>query len=453
MDGRQAVMTYSLRGRLFTGLTAMVAVTCAAAGIFAFRHAFDEAIEMQDATLTQVAALAIDGRFDRHMSPSTSSGVDANNRLVIEELAARKDNTSQGDALSMLDDGLRDVTRGRERWRILIRTRSDGSRVMVGQPTSVREEIATDSALHIIVPLAILIPFMLMVIAFLVQQSLRPMTVLADKLDARRADDLEELEPGEAPRELQPFIASINRLLRRIHGMVDRQRRFVADAAHELRTPITALMLQAENLNQVELPRESLERLDALKQGARRTKHLLEQLLTLARHDFEQARPTTIASLDSCAREVVADLLSEATEKGIDLGFDQIEPCEVAAEPLMIEVLIRNLLDNAVRHTPRGGRIDISIGRENEAAILTIEDTGPGIPAGDLERIFEPFFRGSRHLGDGSGLGLSIVRRIVDSLGGTVTVQNLTSADITGLRATVRLPLLRALTAGTLLMP
>ena len=221
-------MTHSLRGRLFIGLTAMIAVVGATVGFLTFRYAFDEAIEMQDATLTQVAALAVDGRFDRHMAPSRS--VDADNRLVIEEIGNPADNPPKGELLSSLDDGLRVVSRGRERWRMLIRTRADGSRVMVGQPTSVREEIAGEIALRTIVPLAVLIPFMLLLIAILVRQSLRPMTVLADRLDARRADDLEELALNEVPKELQPFIASINRLLRRIHALIGRQRRFVADA-------------------------------------------------------------------------------------------------------------------------------------------------------------------------------------------------------------------------------
>jgi two-component system, OmpR family, sensor kinase len=433
-------MIHSLRGRLFIGLTAMVAVTCAAAGLFSFRYAFDEAIEMQDATLTQVAALAIDGRFDSHMTPaSPGNGIDAENRLVIEELGKRVDAPARG-PLNTLDDGLRDVTRGHERWRVLIRTRTDGSRVMVGQPTSVRDEIATASALHTIVPIALLIPFMLLLIAVLVRQALHPVAVIAGKLDARRADDLDELALGDVPTELQPFAASINRLLRRIHVMVERQRRFMADAAHEMRTPVTALTLQAENLNQAELSQESAVRLDALKQGARRTKLLLEQLLTFARQDFDPAGPAATADLDRCARDVVADLLPEAMEKGIDLGFDEIQPCRVAAEPLMIQILVRNIIDNALRHTPRGGKIDISVRSDKEGAILAIEDTGSGIPPEDLDRIFEPFFRGSRHLGDGSGLGLSIVKRIVDNLGGTVTVQNVASAGATGLRATVRFP-------------
>jgi two-component system OmpR family sensor kinase len=242
------------------------------------------------------------------------------------------------------------------------------------------------------------------------------------------------------PQELRPFIASINRLLRRIHVMMGRQRRFMADAAHELRTPITALTLQAENLDQVVLSQESAGRLDALKQGARRTSRLLEQLLTLARHDFDPAIPAAAVELDRCARNVVADLLPESAAKGIDLGFNEIQECRIDAEPLMIEILIRNILDNALRHTPRGGKIDISVRCCNDEATLTIEDTGPGIPPQDLDRIFEPFFRGTRHLGEGSGLGLSIVKRIVDGLGGVVTVQNIASPGATGLRATILIP-------------
>jgi two-component system OmpR family sensor kinase len=434
-------MIPSLRGRLFVGLTAMVAVACAAAGLFAFRYAFHEAIEMQDATLTQIAALAIDGRFETKMTPAApGNGVDAENRLVIEELGRRTDNASASGPLLMLDDGLRDVARGRERWRVLIRTRADGSRVMVGQPTSVREEIATASAFHTVVPLVLLVPLMLLVTAILVRQSLRPMTDIAEKLDSRRADDLDELALDDVPQELRPFIASINRLLRRIHVMMGRQRRFMADAAHELRTPITALTLQAENLDQVVLSQESAGRLDALKQGARRTSRLLEQLLTLARHDFDPAIPAAAVELDRCARNVVADLLPESAAKGIDLGFNEIQECRIDAEPLMIEILIRNILDNALRHTPRGGKIDISVRCGNDGATLTIEDTGPGIPPQDLDRIFEPFFRGTRHLGEGSGLGLSIVKRIVDGLGGVVTVQNIASPGATGLRATIRIP-------------
>jgi two-component system OmpR family sensor kinase len=246
-----------------------------------------------------------------------------------------------------------------------------------------------------------------------------------------------------APSELHPFIASINGLLKRMRLLMDQQRRFVTDAAHELRTPITALSLQAENLESIALPRRAWERVAALKQGMHRTKHLLEQLLALARHE---AAPTgladkPLATLEHVAKEVVADLLPEATDRSIDLGFALVEPLMVRSEPVMLAAMIRNLLDNALRFTPQGGTIDIGIYRQDHEAILQIEDSGPGIASSDLDQIFEPFFRGSRPEGEGTGLGLSMVKRIVDNLGGKIALENIAGIGRSGLRVTVRLPI------------
>ena len=262
-------MTHSLRGRLLIGLTLMIVSTGIGAGAVVFQWAFDEAIEMQDAILTQIGALALNTRFQN--DASTNSGVDAEARVTIEELGDRPSGMPDARSLWILRDGFHVVSRDQKPWRFLVRTRPDGSRVAVGQPTEIRDEIARDSAFHTILPFAALAPCLMLVIAIVVWQSLRPMTELAGQLDVRRSDDLSRLPLKGTPRELHPFIASINRLLERIQTMMDQQRRFIADAAHELRTPITAISLQAENLSQVELPAESRDRLIALKNGARRT--------------------------------------------------------------------------------------------------------------------------------------------------------------------------------------
>jgi two-component system OmpR family sensor kinase len=174
-----------------------------------------------------------------------------------------------------------------------------------------------------------------------------------------------------------------------------------------------------------------------------RAKHLLEQLLALARYEAIPTGPAEmpLAALDSAAKEVVADLLPEAADRGIDLGFALFECLRVRSEPVMLAAIIRNLLDNALRFTPRGGTIDIGIYQRDDAAILQIEDTGPGIPSTDMDQIFEPFFRGSRPTGEGTGLGLSIAKRIVDSLGGGIALENIAGAGRSGLRITVRLPI------------
>jgi two-component system OmpR family sensor kinase len=428
-------MTHSLRGRLLIGLTLMIVLTGIGAGAVGFQWAFDEAIETQDSILTQIGALALSTRFQN--DTPINSGVDAEARVIVEELGDRPSGAPEAGSLWVLQDGLHVVSRGRKPWRLLLRTRPDGSRFAVGQATEVRDEIARDSALHTILPFAALAPCLMLFIAIVVWQSLRPMTELAAQLDARRPDDLSKLPQEGTPRELHPFIASINRLLERIDTMMDQQRRFVADAAHELRTPVTAISLQAENLSQVELPPDSRDRLTALKNGARRTSHLLEQLLALARHDIDRSPEFPPTPLDGCAKEVVSDLMAAAMDRGVDLGFEIIEPVLVRGEPATLASVVHNLIDNALRHTPQGGRVDIGIYRQGEQVILQIEDTGPGIAASDLERVFEPFVRGSRPAGEGTGLGLSIVKRIVERLKGAVTLENVASS---GLRVTVSFP-------------
>lgn len=432
----------SLRGRLFTGLTIFIVGMALAAGYLAYRWAFDEAIELQDAILLQVGSLAA----RNHLSTTLPSegNIDGEAQVLIEEIgpsggaAASRENWTSS-LPSDLPDGLQTVTRGGTRWRILVRTRSDGSRVAVGQPTANRDEVAQDSALRTIVPLGVLIPCLMVLIAIVVDRTLRPLSRLAERLDAKQSDHLETLPTEGIPTELLPFVSSINRLLERILAMFDTQRRFVADAAHELRTPITALVVQAENLEQADLSQDGRNRLGSLKTGIRRTGHLLEQLLTLARYDSDASKNNPQGEFDRVLKEVVADLLPAAQTKSIDLGFARIEPVSVRVEPVALMVLARNLLDNALRHTPAGGQVDVSLFTENDFVVFTVEDTGSGIPDADLDRIFEPFFRGSCSRGEGSGLGLSIARRIVERCHGSIRLEH-KSAPGSGLRVIVRIP-------------
>jgi two-component system OmpR family sensor kinase len=166
-------------------------------------------------------------------------------------------------------------------------------------------------------------------------------------------------------------------------------------------------------------------------------------LLALARHEASPsaADETSLVPLDRVARPIVTDLHPQAVECGIDLVFEIVEPLTVRADPVMLATAIRNLLDNAIRYTPKGGRVDVGVYREDDAAVLQVDDTGPGIASDDLDRIFEPFFRGSRPEGDGSGLGLAIVKGVVDTVGGTIALENIGGSSPSGLRALVRLPL------------
>ena len=436
-------MIRSLRGRLFIGLTVIILVTGAVGGMFVYNWAFGEAIELQDSILIQLASLAQNAGFT---GGQPLHGVEEDTEVLLIELGKTPRGAADDRQLFTLRDGLQVATWKNQPIRVLLRTRSDGSRFAVAQPTAVRNETARDVAFRTLLPIAALIPCLMLVTALVIAYSLRRMVRLAGDLDSRRADDMTPLPLRGMPSELHPFITSINGLLTRMLRLMDQQRRFVADAAHELRTPITALSLQAENLDSVALPKQARERVAALKQGMHRTKHLLEQLLALARQEAIPAGLTDmpLVVLDRVAKEVVADLLPEATDRGIDLGFALAESLTVRSEPVMLGAIIRNLLDNALRFTPQGGTIDIGIYRENNAAILQIEDTGPGIAPTDMDQVFEPFFRGSRPEGEGTGLGLSIVKRIVDSLDGGIALENIAGAGRSGHRVTIRLPIAEA---------
>jgi len=437
-------VTTSLRARLFLGLTGFILITGLAAGVWGFNWAYDEAIEFQDSLLLQVGTLAV--RTHIPVEESVLHGVDKEAQVVIEYLApgsAAPPGILTSAGLSPdAPDGLQTITRGTESWRILLQTRADDSRVAIGQSNDYRDEIARGSAIRTVIPLAVLFPCLMLLVGAVIRTSFRPVSQLAAELDAKRTGHLQRLPIDGMPNELLPFIESINRLLDRIGAMFDQQRRFVADAAHELRTPITALSLQIENLERGDLPPDTRERINSLKDGARRSRRLLEQLLALARFEANTESTPTITRLDHVSRDVVSETLQRTAARNIDLGFERCDPVAVRADAASLAALVRNLVENAVRYTPENGRIDLVIGEEGDQALFQISDNGPGIDRADMPRVFEPFFRSAGAVGEGAGLGLSIVERICKRLSGTVVIENIgKQAAPAGLRVTVRMPL------------
>lgn len=433
-------MIKSLRGRLFVGLTAIILLTGIMGVVLAYNWAFDEAIELQDSVLIQLASLA---QNSSNSLGQSLHGVEQDTEVWLIELGKTPPASADDRELFTMQEGLHVATWKNQPIRVLLKTRSDGTRFAVAQPTAVRDETARGVAFRTLLPFATLIPCLLVVTALVVAHSLRPMAQLANDLDARRADDMTALPLSGAPSELKPFIMSINALLKRTQLLMDQRRRFVADAAHELRTPITALSLQAENLGSIALSKAARERVALLKQGMHRTKHLLDRLLALARHEAAFSTPAQmpVASLDSETKQVATDLLPEATDRGIQIEFPLLEPLTVHSEAGTLATIIRNLLENAIRFTPPGGTVAVGVYREKDMAVLQVEDTGAGIASADMHRIFEPFFRGSQPEGEGTGLGLSIVKRIVENLGGEIALKNIAGPGRSGLRATVRLPI------------
>lgn len=271
-----------------------------------------------------------------------------------------------------------------------------------------------------------------------VRHVFRPVRRLTAELDARkRAQELVPLSDGNIPSELQPFVEAINRMLARVAKSVEVQRRFVADAAHELRTPLTALSLQAERLEAAEMSFLARERLLRLRRGLNRARSLINQLLTLARAQGPQREKSEELSLEEMFRRTLEDLIPLAEERSVDLGVTSREDVLVMAPPHAVAAVLRNLVDNAIRYTPAGGRVDLYAGYEEGCPVLTVSDTGPGIAEEEAARVFEPFYRCGGTTAAGSGLGLSIVKTLTESWGGSVRLEDLGRDGRTGLRVRV----------------
>ena len=223
----------------------------------------------------------------------------------------------------------------------------------------------------------------------------------------------------EVPDEIRPFIQAINRLLERVADLIQQQRRFIADAAHEIRSPLTALSVQAENLGQAQTLEAVHERLRPLQAGIERARKLTEQLLSLARLQ-SGAQPSQDVEVSVLARELIAEYWPLAEAKGIDLGLEERASVHLSAPPESLRLVLRNGLDNALKYGREGGEVTLRIDADTGSVIIEILDDGPGIPAEEHARVLEPFLRLQQGHTDGSGLGLSIAREAATRLGGVL---------------------------------
>jgi len=431
MDGQQGKLTKSLQYRLSFWLILLILGVAIAAGIFSLLSAFDEANDLQDNQLRQVATLIKHHQWAASPAESQGSipgGSDPDALLVIQDLPASGPHTVKKDNPVLplptnLPNGMQTVKVGHQSWRIYVSPLDQGGRVAVGQLTELRDEIARDSALRTMMPFAVLIPLLLLLVGSLIQQMLKPLKNRSHELNHRSDQDMSPVDASDLPAEVIPFILAINRLLARVSQSMATQRRFVADAAHELRSPLTALSLQAERLEAAEMSDQARERLAILRNGLDRARSLLEQLLTLARvQQAEQSIADPCESVFLIFRIVLEDLMPLAEAKNIDIGVEGHADAMITTSRLDLMTLIKNLVENAIRYTPPGGRIDLSIEQENDSITIDIADTGPGIPQSEHQRIFDPFYRMLGSDETGSGLGLSIVKTIANRIGATISL-------------------------------
>ena len=427
MDGVEGPVAASLRFRLSLWLTVVIVMIAAAAGVVSFVSATDEAHDMQDHQLRQTGYLIsrLDAVPSSPLARERVGDVDFDARVVVRFLRAEHGRPADIAPRppvfsSLLKDGLQTVLVGKEQWRVFVRTNAKGVRVAVGQQTTVRDAAAQASALRTLMPILLLVPALVALVAVLLRQMFKPFKSLADELGSRTDADLGPLNHAALPSEVWPFVVAINALLVRIERSMALQRRFIADAAHELRSPLTAMSLQAERLYAANMSDEARIRLNALSAGLQRTLTLLDQLLTLARTQEARSNSVSMISLKHVIREVLEDLVPIAEAKSIDLGMISDADGQVQARLVDLKVLVKNLLDNAVRYTPNGGRVDITVQREHGLLMLQVDDTGPGIAPAHRERVFDSFYRVLGNGESGSGLGLAITRTVAENIGAVI---------------------------------
>lgn len=438
----------SLRTRLSVFLLVAALLAAGITGLLAYRNTLKENEQLFDYQLRQTALSLRDQGVAPNLPPP---GADEDAPAVVVQIWTMNGTTlylsHPGTALpdrAVL--GFSDVDDGARRWRVYSMVARNRI-IQVAQPLELRRDLAAAAALRSLRPLLIFAPLMALLIWLLVDRALRPVQRLAQEVRQRDAGSLAPLAEHGLPSEVQPVAHAINALLARLKLAFDSQRAFVADAAHELRSPLTALRLQLQLLTRAPDAESRRDAAARLEQGVERATRLIEQLLTAARTGpGENVQQMQAVDLGELARQAVADVWPQAEARRTAIALDAPDApgapdkAIVTGDADALRILLRNLLDNAIRYTPEGGRVDVSVARQQEALLLAVDDSGPGIPPDERERAFQRFYRGQREAGDGigSGLGLAIVAGIAARHGAAVA---LLDSALGGLRVELRFPL------------
>ncbi len=313
--------------------------------------------------------------------------------------------------------------------------------IQVAQDMRPRQDMARSLAWRTVLPIVWIAPLLMLVAWAVVSASLAPVDRVRRQVAARGADELAEVDEDQLPDEIRPLVRELNLLFGRVRLAFDAQKHFVAEAAHELRSPLAALRLQVQGLQRARDDDTRALAVERLLAGIDRATRLVEQLLLLARQQAQgvMAAPLEPLALGPLCAQVVADAAPMAAAKRIDLGLDEVDATPVRADPEALGILLANLVDNALKYTPEGGTVDVSVRREAGAVVLAVEDSGPGIAEPDRARVLDRFFRVPGSATTGSGLGLAIASAIAQLHGSALALDR--SPRLGGLRIALRLPL------------
>ncbi|MCA8212303.1 hypothetical protein LGN20_00150 [Burkholderia cepacia] len=456
----------SIRRRVSSMALGCVTVVWLAAVFGSFRYATREIGEWEDARLVEYASLLVnlspadlgrlarvppDARVELDRRGSKPGPETDGDRLPRDVLFEVRDARGQVVASSLPAGaaGLPDAHDSRglpetivirdASWRThTLRDDASGRWIRVMEIANTRSDLATGTARGIVLPLIVALPVLALLLWYLIGRGLAPLKTLSTLIGARDARSLEPLGIAAVPDEVRPLVDAIDRLLARLRQSIVRERAFTSDAAHELKTPLAAIKVQAQVAIATDDPALQRLAMQRVVQGVDRSARLAEQLLLLARLDEYERIPTRAIAVRELVEAALDRHLAKASDKAIDLVAGPVSGCAIDADPILIGILLDNLVDNAVKYGRPGGRIELGVHDDGALQCIVVRDDGPGVAPGEYERLGDRFYRGSGAQSPGSGLGLSIVTRIAQYLGGTVQFRPGIGGQ--GLGVTVALP-------------
>ena len=406
----------SIHKRLLLWLLVGLLIISTLAGIATYRKMLEEINEMQNFELRQIA-YAIE-----YASRSMSAGIKTlqnrtpeNPEFLVQiwrEGSRLQYSSHPSVALPLAGtEGLSEITLGDEQWQVFKLIKGERI-VQTAQSVEDRQDTAGEMVMQMFAPFLLLIPALAWLAWLAVRKGLAPLGQITADIRLRDSSTMQPLDERNVPEEIRPLITALNDLLERLDHSLNAQRQFVAVAAHELRTPLTALSLQAQLVQKSKDESERSKSIRDLRQGITRASHLVQQLLDLARQEPDSPHSFSPLDLSELVRNKVGEMAPLAADNNIDLGVAADHAQWINGDADSLQLLVGNLIDNAIRYTPEGGQVDVSVNNQDGMVVLTVADNGAGIPVEDRTRIFERFYRPAGQSTSGSGLGLAIVRQV-----------------------------------------
>ena len=404
---------------LITLLAALVLATVAAA-----ITAYLESSDVQDETLLSVAYLVETNQVGPQYNPELLQNHHLDEGVRVWEIDGR---SRHGFRLKKsIENGFHTLKVKHKLWRVYITgSRVSSRRYAIAQKLEVSTELALNSAFNTALPILCLFLLIPLLVTFIVKHSFKPLNELTDQVGSNDSLELDLSNEKEIPHEVLPFVNAINVLLQKNKAYNQRQRRFIADAAHELRTPITALSLEIENALKANDEPTQKQRQQALAKSIERLQRLVNQLLDLARAQSAETQEKHSISLNDLVRDQIAELFLLAEARNVELMVNRNEPVMVMDINYQLQHLVRNALSNAIKFSPDGGKIEVEVYSQNGQGIFIVTDGGPGVLPEDLKNLREPFYRPAEQATNiGAGLGLAICHEIASQLKGTLSLEN-----------------------------